>query len=145
MSANSTIRDLIDGLIACDEQPSDERLMEVRKTLEQRVMKMNRKGRISLYIFFAGIAAMVLAIAAILASGDVDQRIMWLAQTGIITSYAGTILIVIGAIGLLRFRGFGYVWARHDLHDTAIMELSLQVQRLSQRIDTLDKTISPAP
>ena len=45
------------------------------------------------------------------------------------------ILAVVGAIGLFLFRGFGYVWARHDLHDAAIMELSLQVHRLAERLD----------
>jgi hypothetical protein len=144
MSVNNAIRDLIDRLIACDEQPSDECLLEVRQTLEHKVMRMKWKGRISQYIFFAGMVAMALGCAVILVAGDGHQSVTWLVRTGFSVFIAGAVVVVIGAIGLLRFRGFGYVWARHDLHDAALMELSLQVQRLSQRIDASDKTNSPA-
>ncbi|MDB5338998.1 MAG: hypothetical protein JWN70_4617 [Planctomycetaceae bacterium] len=143
MPANNTIRDLIDGLVACDEQPSEECLMELRKTLELKVTQMKRNGRGSQSVFFAGIVTMALgyAIVAIAAAGR--QSVAWLLMTGFSALIAGAIVVVIGAIGLFLFRGFGYVWARHDLQDAAMLELSLQVQRLSQRIDASEKANTP--
>ena len=62
---------------------------------------------------------------------------MWATGFGLVV--VGVILAIVGAVGLFLFHGFGYVWARNDLHDAAIMELSLEVQRLAQRIDSANK------
>jgi hypothetical protein len=60
--------------------------------------------------------------------------------TGIGLVFLGAILAIFGAVGLFLFHGVGYVWARNDLHDAAILELSLQVERLAQRIDAPNKS-----
>ena len=144
MPASNPVHDLISGLIACDEQPTDERLTELRKTLQQKAIKMNRKGRISQYIFVAGMLAMALGFAVILVAVEGHQRDTWLSWAGFSVFLGGALIVVVGAIGLLCFRGFGYACARHDLIDAEIMELSVQVQRLSQKVDEMDKTNVPA-
>ncbi len=141
MSTNSDIRAFIDGLIACDEQPSDDRWTELRKAMENKVVKMRRNGRRSLYVFFAGVVVMMLGFTIILLS-DHGHQFIWLTRTGFGIVLSGAFVVVIGAVGLLRFRGFGYVWAMHDLHDAAILDLSLQVERLSQRFDAAEKATS---
>jgi len=131
----NNIRDLIEGLVACDEQPSEERMTGLRKSLERKVTKMTQRGRHSQYVFVAAIVLLVLGYVMVAVAAGGRQQIAWLTVTGFSVLIFGAILAVIGAIGLFLFRGFGYVWARHDLHDAAIMELYLQVHRLSERLD----------
>jgi hypothetical protein len=145
MPGHDPVRELMNGLIACDDQPDEERMMELRKALEHKVLGMKRNGRLAQYVFFAGIAAVALGVALIVVADDGYQGITWLLRTGFAILITGAVTIVSGAIGLFVFRGFGYVWARHDLHDAAILELASQVQRISQRIDASEKSNSPAP
>lgn len=139
MPADNKIRDLIDGLVACDEQPNEERMAELRKSLEQTVTKMKQRGRRAQFVCAAAIVLMILGYVIIAIAAGGHQTINWLAKTGFAVLILGAILAVVGAVGLFLFRGFGYVWARHDLHDAAIMELSLQVHRLSERLDALGR------
>ena len=139
MPANDHVRDLIEKLVACDEPPSNQRLTEMHKTLEQKVAGMKRRGRYSRFVCLAGIGLMILGFAGMLLAGVDRQEIRWLMLTGFSIVMAGAIAVVAGCVGLFAFRGFGYVWARHDLHDATLMELSLQVQRLSERVDALDR------
>jgi hypothetical protein len=138
MAANDSVRKLIDGIIACDEQPAEDRMSELRKSLQHKVETMKRRARFSQYlcaaaVFLFGLGYIIVAIAA-----REHQTIRWLAVTGFSVVILGAVLAVAGAVGLFAYRGFGFVWARHDLHDAAIMELSLQVERLSHRVDRID-------
>lgn len=139
MSAHENVRDLIDKLVACDAPPSAARMSELHQSLEQKVTRMKQRGRYSQLVFFAGIVLMVLGVVGIfLAAGD-GQEIRWLTLTSFSVLIGGAITVVVGCIGLFAFRGFGYAWARHDLHDATLMDLSLQVQRLAERLDALGK------
>ena len=137
MPTNDAIRNLIDSLIACDEQLSEEHMSELRKRLEQKVTRMKRYGRRALYLCLAAAILMFLGYAVLLIAANSRQDIFWLRVSGSGVLIAGAILAVIGCIGLFLFRGFGFVWARHDFQEAAITELSLQVEQLSEKLDKL--------
>lgn len=139
MTAHDNVRDLLNQLVACDETPSPERMSELHTALEQKVTRMKQRGRYSQFVCIAGIALMILGFAGVLLSARNGQEIRWLTLTGSSLLIAGAVVVVAGCVGLFTFRGFGYVWARHDLHDATLMELSLQVQRLSEQLDALSK------
>ncbi len=139
MSAHNPIQALIDGLVACDEQPSDERLTELRHALGNKVSRIKQRGRGSIYLFFAGIVVLAIGFVMLLIASAPYHQIVWLTRTGFGVAIAGAVLTILGSIGLLIYRGFGYVWARHDFHDAAFMELSMQVRQLSQQLDALNK------
>ena len=147
MAANDSVRNLIDGIVACDEQPSEEQMTELRKTLAGKVATMKRRVHHSRTVCVAGVLFLVIGYVLLFSMlgrpgqpGNPGQP-TFLAATGFIFMWLGTILALFGAIGLFLFHGFGYVWARNDLHDATIMELSVQVQRLAQRIDTLKENM----
>ena len=145
MAANDSVRRLIDGIIACDDQPSEEQMTELRKTLEGKVATMKRRVRRSRNLCAAGVLFFVVGYVLVLSTlGHASQpgnpgqpSLVWATGFGLVV--VGVILAIVGAVGLFLFHGFGYVWARNDLHDAAIMELSLEVQRLAQRIDSANK------
>jgi fatty acid desaturase len=139
MPTNDAVQNLMENLIACDEQPSEEEMTELRQRLEQKVTRMKRRGRHSLYVCLAAAVLMLLGYLSIVISASGRQDVTWLTVPGFSVLIAGAILAIVGCIGLLLFRGFGYVWARHDFQETAIMELSLHVQRLSERVNELSK------
>jgi hypothetical protein len=142
MAANDSVRHLIDAIVACDEQPSEEQMTELRKTLEGKVATMKRRVRHSRTLCVAGIVLFVIGYILLFSMlgrpgqpGNPGQPSLATATAfGLVV--VGAILAIFGFVGLFLFHGFGYVWARNDLHDAAIMELSLQVQRLADRIDT---------
>jgi hypothetical protein len=139
MAANDSVRHLIDGIVACDEQPSEEQMTELRKTLSGKVATMKRRVRHSRNLCVAGVLLFVFGYVLLLSMfgrqpGNPGQpNLVTATAFGLVV--VGAILAILGAVGLFLFHGFGYVWARNDLHDAAIMELSLQVERLAQRID----------
>lgn len=139
MTANDSIRNLIDSILVCDDQPSEEQMTQLRKSLEHKVTTMKHRARFARHSMIAGIVLFALGYAFVAITSGGQQNVAWLTRTGIGILIAGAIVIVAGAVGLFMFRGFGYVWARHDLHDAAVMELSLQVQRLAQQIEAFDK------
>ncbi|QDT52063.1 hypothetical protein Pan44_00710 [Caulifigura coniformis] len=139
MTANDNVRDLIHKLVASDDPPSEQRMSELHTALEQKVTSMKQRGRYSQLVCVAGIALMILGFAGVLLAARSSQEIRWLTLTSSSILIAGAVVVVAGCVGLFTFRGFGYVWARHDLHDATMMELSLQVQRLSERVDALSK------
>lgn len=145
MSNDKMMRDLIGGLIACDDQPPAECLTELRESLGRKVAGMKTKGRYAGRVLMAGLAGAALGLALILAANSPFQGALWLLRAGFCVLIAGVVVFFIGAMSRASSLGIGYVWARHDLHDAAIMELSLQVQRLTQRIDALEKQNSQAP
>jgi hypothetical protein len=145
MAANDSIRNLIDGIVACDEQPSEEQMTELRKSLAGKVATMKRRVRHSRNLCVAGVLLFVIGYVLLLSMvgragqpGNPGQPNL-VTATGFGLVVVGAILAIFGAVGLFLFHGFGYVWARNDLHDAAIMELSLQVERLAQRIDAPHK------
>jgi hypothetical protein len=143
MAANDSVRHLIDGIVACDEQPSEEQMTELRKTLSEKVASMKRRVRHSRNLCVAGVLLFVIGYVLLLSMfgrqpGNPGQpSLVTVTAFGLVV--VGAILAILGAVGLFLFHGFGYVWARNDLHDAAIMELSLQVERLAQRIDAPTK------
>jgi hypothetical protein len=146
MAANDSIKNLIDGIVACDEQPSEEQMTELRKTLAGKVATMKGRVRHSRNLCVAGIVLLVLGYVLLLSMlghhgqpGNPGQPSL-VGATGIGLVFLGAILAIFGAVGLFLFHGVGYVWARNDLNDAAIMELSLQVERLAQRIDAPQKS-----
>jgi hypothetical protein len=145
MAANDSVRHLIAGIVACDEQPSEEQMSELRKTLAGKVGTMKRRTRHSRNLCVAGVLLFVIGYVLLLSMSGRAGQPGNPGQPGLVTTIAfglvvvGAILAIIGAVGLFLFHGFGYVWARNDLHDAAIMELSLQVERLAQRIDAPNK------
>jgi hypothetical protein len=145
MAANDSVRQLINGIVACDDQPSEEQMTELRKTLEGKVATMKRRVRHSRNLCAAGVLLFVIGYVLVLSTfghagqpGNPGQPTV-VAATAFCLVVVGAILAIVGAVGLFLFHGFGYVWARNDLHDAAIMELSLQVERLAQRIDAPNK------
>ena len=96
---------------------------------------MRRRGRQSQYVCLAAAVLMLIGYVAIVIGVSGGEHLAWLTTTGLGVLIAGAILAVIGCIGLLLYRGFGYVWARHDFQETAITELSLRVQQLSERLN----------
>jgi hypothetical protein len=130
---------LIDGLVACDDPPSEARLTELRQTLERKVTRMKRGGRLANYAFFGGIAVIVLGFGVMLLAGETRPPIRWLSMTGFGITALGAATVVAASVALFMFRGFGYVWARHDLQDAALLELSAQVERLSRRVEAVEK------
>jgi len=141
MPTNDAVRDLIDSLVACDEPPSEENMAELRKRLGGKVTRMKQRGRWARYVCLAAVVLMFLGYVLLAMAASSRPEIGWLTATGFSALIAGAILVVVGCVGLFRFRGFGYVWARHDFQDAALMELSLQVQRLSERLDELSKKL----
>lgn len=139
MPTNDGVQNLIESLVACDQQPSDEEMTELRKLLEQKVARMKRRGRYSMYVCLAATVLMLLGYVSIMIAVRDRQDITWLARAGFSVVIVGAILAVVRCIGLLLYRGFGYVWARHDFQETAIMELSLNVQRLTERVNEMSK------
>jgi len=139
MTANDNARDLIHRLVACDEAPNDQRLSELHAALEHKVTNMKQRASYSQFVCIAGIALMILGFAGVLFAARKDPEIRWLTLTGFSILIGGAVGVVAGCVGLFTNRGFGYVWARHDLHDATLMELSLQVQRLSERLDAMSK------
>jgi len=139
MRGNDNIEQMIDQLIASDEQPSEEEMAELRKRLKHKVTHMTRRGRYALYVCLVGGVLMLLGFIAIVIAVNGQQDITWLARVGFGTLIAGAVFTIVGCIGLLVFRGFGFVWARHDFQEAAIAELSLQVERLSEKLDKLSK------
>jgi hypothetical protein len=140
MPTNDAIRNLIDSLIACDEQPSEEHMAELRKRLEQKVTRMKRYGRRALYICFAAAVLMLIGYAALVIAAGSREDVFWLRASGTGVLIAGAILAIVGCVGLFLYRGFGFLWARHDFQEVAITELSLQVERLSERLDKLSRS-----
>lgn len=140
MPANKSIQALVAGLIAYDEQPSEESLTELRQALGNKVSQMKQRGRGSSYLFAAGISIMATGIVLLMIASAPFHQIVWLTRTGFGFTIVGAVLVIIASIGLLIFRGFGYVWARHDFHDAAIMELSMQIRRLSEQLDAMQKS-----
>jgi hypothetical protein len=137
MPAND-VRNLIDSLIACDGQPSEEQMSRLRRGIEQRITTMKARSRYALLIAGAGVLLCVAgyAMVALAASGHLNGA--WLEALGTGGLIVGAVLMVVGAIGrLLGGGGFGYVWARQDLHDAALLDLSVRVDRLAERIDAL--------
>lgn len=130
-------RELVDRLVACDEQPSEAEMTQLRKGLQQKVIRMKQKGRRALYCCLAAGLVMGLGFCLILLANSGHQEITWLAKTGFITTVAGAVLVFVGCVGLLRYRGFGYVWAQHDYQEAAILELSLQMERVFEKLDKL--------
>jgi hypothetical protein len=130
---------LIDGLVACDDPPSEARLTELRQALERKVTWMKRGGRLANFAFFGGIAVMALGFGIMLLAGETRPPIRWLSMTGFGITAFGAALVVAASVALFVFRGFGYVWARHDLQDAALLELSAQIQRLSERLEAVEK------
>lgn len=139
MPTNDAIRDLVDNLVACDEQPSEEKMAELRKCLGEKVTRMNQRGRRSRYVCITAAILMFFGYIIIAIAASSRHEIAWLTVSGISILITGAILMVVGCVGLFCFRGFGYAWARHDFQDAALMELSLQVHRLSERVDELSK------
>jgi hypothetical protein len=139
MPTNDGVRNVIEKLVACDEQPSEEQMTELRKRLEQKVTRMKRRGRLSQFVCLAAAVLMLLGYATILIASNEQQDIRWLTVTGFSVLVAGALTAVVGCLGLFLFRGFGYVWARNDFQEAAMMELSLQVERLSERVDELSR------
>jgi hypothetical protein len=145
MAANDSVRQLINGIVACDDQPSEEQMTELRKTLGGKVATMKRRVRHSRNLCVAGVLLFVIGYVLLLSMlgragqpGNPGQpSLVWATGFGLVV--VGAILALVGAVGLFLFHGFGYVWARNDLHDAAILELSLQVERLTQRIDAPNK------
>ena len=145
MAANDSVRNLIDSIVACDEQPSEEQMTELRKTLAGKVATMKRRVHHSRTVCVAGVLCFVVGYVLLLSTvghpaqpGNPGQPTL-VAATGFILVAVGAIFTVFGAVGLFLFHGLGYVWARNDLNDAAIMELSLQVQRLAQRMEAPNK------
>jgi len=66
MAANDSIRNLIDGIVACDEQPSEEQMTELRKTLAGKVATMKHRVRHSRNLCVAGIVLFVIGYVLIL-------------------------------------------------------------------------------
>lgn len=141
MTTNDAIQDLVDNLVACDEQPSEEKMAELRKCLGQKVTRMKQSGRRSRYVCMTAAILMILGYIIIAIAASSRHEIAWLTVTGISLLISGAFLMIVGCVGLFRFGGFGYVWARHDFQDAAVMELSLQVHRLSERLDELSKKL----
>jgi hypothetical protein len=143
MAANDSVRQLINGIVACDDQPSEEQMTELRKTLGGKVATMKRRVHHSRNLCVAGVLLFVIGYVLLLSMFGRQPGNP--GQPNLVTTIAfslvvvGAILAIVGAVGLFLFHGFGYVWARNDLHDAAIMELSLQVERLTQRIDAPNK------
>ena len=120
-------------------------MTESRKTLEGKVATMKRQVRCSRNLCAAGVLLFVIGYVLVLSTlghasqpGNSGQPTV-VAATAFGLVVVGAILAIVGAVGLFLFHGFGYVWARNDLHDAAIMELSLEVQRLAQLIDAANK------
>ena len=140
MAANESVRDLIEGIVVWDEQPSEKRMAEVRQSLAAKVATMKRRARLSRNACVLGALMFLVGCEiSVLLNNSIHQDLAWLpaASSGVVI--VGAILVAVGAVGLVIFQGFGYVWARDDLHDAALMELSLQVQRLAQRMDAREK------
>lgn len=145
MPNNKAIRDMIDSLIACDDQPNEARLGELRKALEHKVGDMKKKGQSMQRVMKSGLALMLFGVVLSLIAYDFVPNATWLLKTGIGVVVAGWGVVMIGAIIRARYLGLDYVWARHDLHDAVIMDLSMQVQKLSQRVDEFDQKNSVTP
>ncbi len=139
MRGNDNIDQMIDQLIASDEQPSEEEMAELRKRLKQKVTHMTRRGRYALYVCLAGGVLMLLGFIAVVIAANGQHDMTHLTRLGFGTLIAGAVVVIVGCIGLLVFRGFGFVWARHDFQEAALTELSLQVERLSEKLDKLSK------
>ena len=140
MATNEPIQDLMQRLIACDEQPSDRELSNLRQQLQQKVVRMKVRSRYSAYAFLAGVAVALLGVGLIMLAADGPQDIRWLTLTGFCVVVTGAIVQVAACVGLLLNRGFGFVWAQNDLQEAALMELSMRVQQLSDRVDALSTT-----
>lgn len=140
MTASRLIGRFVAELIACDQQPSTERLTEFRQALEHKVTGMKNKGRGAQWVCLVGVVVMLLGLVVTIIASGRQPSIHWLTVTGFSLAVGGAIVIVVGSVGLFLYRGFGYVWARHDLQEAAIWELSAQVQRLSQQIDEIRKS-----
>jgi hypothetical protein len=128
MAGNDSVRDLIDKIVACDDQPSEAQMTELCKSLAGKVATMKHRARHSRIALLVGLILFVGGCVPILLWGPGHQLFAWLTVTGFCVA-------AVGAVGLFLFHGFGYVVAQNDLHDAAIMELSLQVRRLAERID----------
>jgi hypothetical protein len=145
MAANDSVRQLINSIVACDEQPSEEQMTELRKSLEGKVATMKGRVRRSRNLCVAGVLLFVIGYVLVLSTlgragqpGNPGQPTV-VAATALGLVVVGAILAILGAVGLFLFHGLGYVWARNDMQDAAIMELSHQVQRLAERIDAPHK------
>ncbi len=137
---DDSVRDLIDKIVACDDQPSEAQMTELRKSLAGKVATMKQRARHSRIALLAGLISFFAGCVPILLGSPGHRFLAWLTVAGFSLAGAGAILVVVGAVGLFLFHGFGYVVTQNDLHDAAIMELSLQVQRLAERIDVLKQS-----
>lgn len=137
MHGNDSIERMIDQMIASDEQPSEKLMAEMRKRLQHKVVQMKRRGHYALYLCLVAVVVMLLGFVVIVIAVNGQQDLTWLARLGFGTVIIGAVLALFGCLGLLMFRGFGFVWARHDFQEAAISELSLQVERLSEQLDKL--------
>jgi hypothetical protein len=135
MPADKSTRSVIDDLVTLDQQPTEEQMAMFRRNLGDKVTAMKRGARRSRYFLIGGFVLFAIGYALVAVAARGQQNIQWLTATGISIVVVGALVAVGGAVGLLINRGFGYVWARQDLHDAGLMELSLQVQRLSQQIE----------
>jgi hypothetical protein len=136
MAAND-VRNLIDSLIACDEQPSEEQMSGLRTSLEQRITTMKARSRYALLVGGSGVLLCVAGYAMVARAAGGRLNSAWVETLGVGSLIVGAVLVVVGAMGRLLGGGFGYVWARQDLHDAALVELAVQVDRLAKRIDAL--------
>ncbi len=139
MPANQsdTTQSLIRRLIACDEQPSGEALKELRQRLGEKMTRMKRRGRSALFVSLAGALLMLLGYITVLIAASNPQEIRWLTTSGFTLLLAGAGVTVLGCVGLLSYRGFGYVWARHEFQETALTELAAQIRQLTDRVEEL--------
>lgn len=138
MPADKSARSMIDELVTLDDQPTEEQMAMFRKNLEQKVIVMKHRTKRSQYILIGGFVLFAAGYSLVAIAARGQQDIHWLTVTGFGALIAGALVAVGGAIGLFINHGFGYVWTRQDLHDASLMELSLQVQRLSQQIEARD-------
>jgi len=135
MAAENSIRSMIANLVTLDDQPTEEQMALFRKNLDQKVTGMNRRTRRSRYLFIGGIVLFALGYALVAIAARGHQNVHWLTATGFSVLVVGALVVVGGAIGLFINHGFSYTWTRQDLHDANLMELSLQIQRLSEQIE----------
>jgi hypothetical protein len=144
MSSPDAARNLIDRIIACDDQPQPAELSELRGRLRSKVLRMKGRGHFALLVCL--LAAIVIAVGVALVGFAVSapHEIRWLTWTGFGFVVVGAILEVAACVGLLVYRGFGFVWARNDYQETAILDLTLQVQRLAEQVEALSKHGMPS-
>jgi hypothetical protein len=135
MADYDSVRQLIDRIVAAADPPSEETMSQVRRSLQEKVTSMKNRGRRSRAVFMIALA--VLGLGFLLAFVGDSRNADSLTTAGVVLAIVGGITAIVGAIGMVLNQGFGYVWARNDLHDAAIMELSVKLDELSRKLDAL--------